>query len=158
MVTMRKRKDGRLHKIRGTGNGQYKHGMEGTRTYRIWAGMKNRCQNPNAQFWERYGGRGITVCDEWQSFKGFYDSMGEAPEGYSIERIDNDRGYNPENCCWADNAAQGRNKRGVKLDKGMADSIRFLAVWYCQPYTQIAKQFSISHSHVERIVNGKVWI
>jgi hypothetical protein len=87
------------------------HGMSKTRTYRIWAGMKSRCLNPNEEAYERYGGRGITVCDRWlNSFENFLEDMGEAPEGLTIERKNGAQGYSPDNCRWATYQEQGENK------------------------------------------------
>lgn len=89
-----------------------KHGLYKSRTYRIWASMKQRCNDPDEP---RYGGRGITVCDRWQKFENFYADMGEAPEGMSIDREDNDLGYNPDNCRWATPVEQQNNMRSNRL-------------------------------------------
>lgn len=86
------------------------HGMEGTRTYGIWAGMKQRCQNPKYHGYRRYGGRGIKVCKEWQSFEGFFADIGEAPEGRSLGRIDNNKDYEKSNCRWETPTQQQRNR------------------------------------------------
>lgn len=88
-----------------------KHGLSDTRTYKIWCQMRRRCLSPTNPRYADYGGRGITVAPEWNDFAVFLADMGEAPEGMSIERIDNERGYCKENCKWADQATQNRNTR-----------------------------------------------
>ena len=86
---------------------------DGTRVYRIWNAMRQRCHNPNQPHYERYGARGIAVCDEWrQSFGAFLADMGEPPtDGHSLDRIDNDLGYSPSNCRWATAKEQRANRR-----------------------------------------------
>lgn len=83
-----------------------------TAIYRCWRHMKARCTNPNDQKYARYGGRGIVVCDEWlKDFRNFYVDMGERPyDLYSLDRIDNDKGYYKENCRWATRKQQSNNR------------------------------------------------
>lgn len=92
--------------------------QNGGRLYGIYSGMKSRCYNPNATGYKNYGGRGITVCDEWLSdfwaFHAWAMANGYA-EDLTIDRIDNDKGYSPDNCRWATRADQNRNKRTVKI-------------------------------------------
>lgn len=86
--------------------------MDGTRVYRIWVAMRNRCNNQNNRRYGDYGGRGINVCDEWNSsFECFFRDMGEPRENESIERLDNLKGYSKENCIWATNKDQCNNRR-----------------------------------------------
>lgn len=89
------------------------HKLSRTRLYRTWAGMKQRCYNPKASHYRHYGGRGIKICDEWlYDFRSFYDwAMGNGyQENLSIDRIDNDKGYYPENCRWVPMSVQLGNR------------------------------------------------
>lgn len=85
------------------------------RAYRSWESMKRRCLNPAPKDAPNYKDRGITICDRWLVFQNFLDDMGECPRGLTLERKDNNDGYRPENCVWADRLAQGRNKRSTRL-------------------------------------------
>ena len=111
-----------------------------TPTYISWKSMKSRCLNPKAANYPAYGGRGITVCESWMVFSNFLKDMGERPDGTSLDRIDNTKGYCKENCRWVSFLEQGANKKnnllityqGVtktaaqwSLDLGLAKS----AVW-----------------------------
>lgn len=88
------------------------HGLYNTKLYRLWNGIMQRCTNPNRKDYISYGGRGITVCDRWKVFKNFADDMYPTfKEGLSIDRINNDLGYSPENCRWATKTVQSRNTK-----------------------------------------------
>lgn len=92
------------------------HGMTEHPIYVVWTNMVQRCTNPSAHSFERYGGRGITVCDAWKTFDVFYADMGDGyAKGLQIDRIDNSKGYEPENCRWATRTENGRNKRNNRL-------------------------------------------
>lgn len=95
----------------------FKHGMCYTRFYRIWAGMITRCHNTKDQTYQRYGERGIKVCDEWrEDFRNFKKDMEDSySDGLQIDRIDNSKGYSKENCRWVNLKQQARNKSNVKF-------------------------------------------
>lgn len=92
-----------------------KHGRSGSVEYDAWRAMRYRCGNPSCWNFPDYGGRGITVCKEWdESFEAFLADMGPRPDGWSLDRINNDQGYYPRNCRWASKKEQQRNRRVTK--------------------------------------------
>lgn len=87
------------------------HGMDGTKTYRAWISMKERCLKEGHPAFENYGGRGIKLDKRWMNFINFLYDMGIAPDGSSLDRIDNNLGYFKENCRWTDSMSQANNRR-----------------------------------------------
>lgn len=92
------------------------HGESGTKLYKVWFEMKERCKNQDNPSYKDYGRRGIYVCSEWEnSFSTFTFDMGPRLPGYSLERINNNKGYSPDNCRWATSTEQANNKRNNVL-------------------------------------------
>lgn len=92
-----------------------KTGLSGSATYSVWCGMRSRCSNPRNAYYAYYGGRGIQVCERWQKFENFVTDMGAKPDGLTLDRIDNSRGYEPGNCRWVSRRIQQNNRRNNRI-------------------------------------------
>lgn len=129
-----------------------KHGGSKRVEHRIWSHMRGRCNNPTDAAYENYGGRGIKVCARWDLFENFLADMGPRPEGTSIDRIDNDGDYCPENCRWATSKQQGRNKRTtVKVEwKGerlaLGDFCEMMGLEYNRVYHRMVRGYTIEQA------------
>jgi hypothetical protein len=110
-----------------------------SREYWIWNSMKNRCLNNKYKHFKDYGGRGITVCGKWLTFAGFFEDMGINPNGMTLERLDNEKGYSKENCVWASRSTQNKNKRNNKYITANGET-------HC--LTEWARKLNISHSTI----------
>jgi hypothetical protein len=136
----------------------------GTGTYHAWRDMRRRCTDPSSADWVRYGGRGITVCSRWDRFDDFLADMGQRPDGVTLDRINNDGNYDPDNCRWTTWHEQGRNRRSnggerhpnAELSVDDVFAIRFLA-GYGATYRYIASEFGVSHANVGYIVRREAW-
>lgn len=109
----------------------HSHKMSGTRLYEIWQGIKKRCYNPHDVRYNRYGGRGIRVCDEWrEDFSAFHEWAMKSgyDETLTIDRIDNDRDYCPENCRWSNSQEQARN-RSSNIRITIGNATKTLTEW-----------------------------
>lgn len=130
------------------------HGMRDLPEYGIWAGIKRRCYNTNEEAYNRYGGRGITMSDEWrESFEAFYRDMGPRPsDKHSIERSDNDNGYSKANCYWATDVEQANNRRSNVfytyngVTKTLADWCRELNLKYDTIGARLRKGMSFENA------------
>lgn len=115
--------------------GNFLHGMSGSPEFKTWISMLARCTNAQANGYEKYGGRGIKICDEWLgSFLNFLKDMGPRPKGKSLDRIDNDGNYEPANCRWATWKEQNRNRSTSRPS------------WHYEEIEKIVEQKKVSFS------------
>jgi len=129
-------------------NWRHGHCSPQTKTYRAWAGMKRRCYNPSVKAWKNYGGRGISVCQDWHSFTQFLADMGECPTGSTLDRVDNNGNYKPNNCRWATRGAQARNRRTSKLSLKHIQDIKNLYEEGKFTQCELADKFSVSQANI----------
>lgn len=132
------------------------HGLSDHPLYKVYSNMKSRCYRTNGLSFHRYGGRGIVVCDEWlNDFNAFYNwaiNNGYEP-GLTIERSNNDDGYNPNNCIWAGRKDQARNRHTTKISVDIASNIRSDT----RPNPEIAREYGLDSSTISRIKTGDSW-
>ena len=136
-----------------------KHGYS-TSTYKakiywVWADMIGRCHNTAHKRYKDYGGRGIFVCDKWRNFKGFIEDMGETPDGLTLDRIDNDKGYSKDNCRWATYAEQNQNRRYNTLNLLLVKEMR--NVGHSLTYREIGVMYGVYHGTVGKIMRNEMW-
>jgi hypothetical protein len=131
------------------------HRMTGTPTYSSWQAMKERC-SPTSEKADRYANRGITIDPAWESFDAFLADMGAAPDGMTLERINNDVGYCKANCKWADRVDQARNRTSSKLSLLDASLILTLKK-YGLSDEEVAQEFSVCDASVSHIVHKRNW-
>lgn len=135
-----------------------KHGMKKDPRHAIWSGMKTRATNASRADAGLYVSRGIGICDEWMTFEGFarWGKFSEYSPGLQIDRIDNDKGYSPENCRWVSCRENSRNRRNNVLKRGDILVIRMLC-WSGLSHRQVAGVFGVSASLVSQVMAFKVW-
>lgn len=130
--------------------------------YPTYKNMKQRCYNKNNKRYESYGGRGIKICDRWlgiYGFSNFIEDMGERPEGHSLDRIDNNKGYSPDNCRWATKHQQAANKCnsnkvvGVSYDK---QSNKYVATLKTNGLEVLRKYFKTHNEAIRCRKNAEV--
>ncbi len=141
---------GCLNMERITVHGHHPRGRR-TKVYRAWDAMIQRCSNPKNKKYPYYGGRGITVCDRWASFKNFLHDMGSPEDGLSIDRINNNNGYSPENCRWASCLEQQNNMRSNVRVQYMGETLTLaqLSRKVQIPYTTLRKRICVRKLSVE---------
>ena len=151
--------DGIPKYINGHNKSNYKHGGKGAKLYEVWCSMKGRCFNNKDKAFKYYGGRGITICDEWLEFIPFRDwSLNNGyQEGLEIDRRNTNGNYNPENCRWITKLENIKNRRDYgKLYK---NRMKIIFLYNSGYYTQkvLATQFGVSPRAISKIINNKKW-
>lgn len=138
-------------------HGQTVGGVWG-RTYRCYRAMLARCDYPSQVHYKDYGGRGISVCNRWRNgengvsgFDCFRGDMGQQPDGLTIDRIDSDGNYEPNNCRWATPLVQARNRRTTKVDVDMMRSIKKKSA-EGMPQNKLAKEFGVSRGSIRSAI------
>lgn len=131
--------------------------MSKTRIYNIWKGIFTRCYNKNYRLYKDYGGRGIKVCDRWRKFENFRDDMLKTyKDNLSIDRIDNNGNYQPNNCKWSTRYEQNKNKRMHKLSKEKIYKIRIEHKQGKYGIGKVlAKKYNVTPSVISEIINKK---
>ena len=135
-----------------------KHGKHSTPEYKSWQQLKERCLNPNCKNRANYMDRGITIHPAWvESFEAFIADVGLRPDGYkSLDRINNDKGYEPGNVRWATPAMQARNRRSTRLDEIDVGAIRSLSNMGMRQH-ELGRMFRVRSNVIHNIVHNKQW-
>lgn len=125
------------------GKEHYKSNGQAKPTLKSWQSMITRCTDPKHDGYHRYGGSGITVCERWEIYLNFYEDMGERPEGTTLDRLDNKKGYEPGNCRWANLETQNNNRR---------DNVYLEYNGKRQTMKQWAKELGLSYTMIQQRV------
>lgn len=151
-------------------HGNTRHGLTGSPLYQYWANMLQRCENPKHPNYDCYGGRGISVWEPWRTDPAAFiawvlSTLGPRPEGntpggrarWSLDRIDNDKGYTPGNLRWADTLLQQQNRRSTKLTLETAREIRELAATGEYTMRALAEKYGVTASAVQGVTSYRTW-
>jgi hypothetical protein len=135
------------------------HGEIGTRLYNIWGAMKTRCRNKNSPEYKNYGGRGIRYCDEWSAYIPFRDWA--LANGYrddlTIDRIDNERNYEPSNCCFIPFSENAKKRRNTTLNLEKANEIRDMYGTGSYFQHELSVIFGVCTSSINNIIKNRTW-
>lgn len=123
-------------------HGQARHGIK-SREYSCWSSMRTRCNNSCHEHWKYYGERGIKVCERWNEFENFLNDMGKCPDRHTLDRVNVNGDYSPENCRWATPKQQGENKR---------NNVKFERDGIIKTKTQWAKDYGIPYTSFSRLI------
>lgn len=135
------------------------HKMTGTDIYRVWDHMIQRCKNKKVFAYHRYGGRGISVCDDGLKFENFYSDMGDVPsKEMKIDRRDNDGNYEPSNCRWITHVENMRNSSASILNEEDVSAIKTMLLYKKFTQEYIANFFGVNRRTISGIKTGKSWI
>ena len=127
------------------------------REYKAWISMRQRIFNIYDSNYPNYGGRGLTICDSWDDFANFLKDMGKCPKGLQLERVDNEKGYFPDNCKWVSAKEQQRNRRDTKLSLEKAELIRSEYKKGNISQVQLGKLFGVDNTTIYKVVHNKRW-
>lgn len=141
-------------KSQSCGCSRMDHGLSHTKAAHVWVALKRRCLNPGDRGYKNYGGRGIAVCERWLILDNFFADMGEPEEGMSLDRIDNDKGYSPENCRWTTQAEQCQNTRTNKLNWEAVLDIRTSR----EGRNALAERYGVSRSLIGPVARNERWV
>ena len=143
------------------GKASISHGLCNNRFYDTWNNIFKRCNNPKDKAYKNYGGRGITVCEEWLDIKNFVvwaEQTHPNISGVSLDRIDNDKGYSPDNCRWADKVTQAINQRIMKNNKSGYVGVRYHSrdgVWTAYISVNNTRKYIGYYSTIEEAVQAR---
>jgi len=151
-MSRRRTTHGQRQRAADTAPGDDARVLKGGTAYATWTSMRSRCRNPNAAGYPNYGGRGIKICPQWDTFEGFLADMGVRPAGMSLDRVDVNGDYTPENCRWATHTQQMRNRRTTLTDAQRRQIAAYLDGGAHVSHTAIAQDFDVSPRTVRRVL------